>query len=229
MHPTLRSRCAITVAALAVLATPLTYPNEPGPLTGTAAAAPADPGSPGTAVPPDGTGPAPAAAVSGPGAAAPAPDPHESLAGHPAGEGRIRPGRPPHHIPPRPRDETDGPSPKASVSQSGTGTPSGPPSVTGTGDPSAAPVRQDPDAPAADGDLLPPEGTDGTDGWRGDDDPAAEPTPYLTGDAPSAAGQRRAGAGGTRAAHEFSPLSLGVGLALMGLGIGFLGLRLRHR
>ncbi|WP_256356027.1 hypothetical protein [Streptomyces sp. PKU-EA00015] len=30
-------------------------------------------------------------------------------------------------------------------------------------------------------------------------------------------------------AHQISPLSLGVGMALMGLGIGFLGIRLRRR
>jgi hypothetical protein len=29
--------------------------------------------------------------------------------------------------------------------------------------------------------------------------------------------------------QEISPLSLGVGMALMGLGIGFLGVRLRRR
>jgi hypothetical protein len=30
-------------------------------------------------------------------------------------------------------------------------------------------------------------------------------------------------------AHQISPLSLGIGMALMGLGIGFLGMRLRRR
>ncbi|MEW1550241.1 hypothetical protein [Streptomyces tsukubensis] len=234
MHPTLRSRCAITLAALAVLATPLVHGNGPGLLTGTAAAVtvaapaagPDGPAGPETAVPPGGTGLPPDAAGSGTGAAAPAPDPHESLAGHPAGEGRIRPGRPPHHLPPHPRGDTEDPPAEASVSQSRTGTPSGPPSATDTGDPAVAPADPDPAAPAADGDLRRP---DGADGWRGDPDPVAEPTPYLTGDAPSAAGQRRTQATGTPAGHEFSPLSLGIGLALMGLGIGFLGIRLRHR
>ncbi|MYS62884.1 hypothetical protein GTW66_01710 [Streptomyces sp. SID5473] len=115
------------------------------------------------------------------------------------------------------------------MSQSRTGTPSDPPSATDTTDTTdtaTAAAEPDPAAPAADGDLLRP---DGADGWRGDTDPAAEPTPYLTGDAPSAAGQHRTRATGTPAAHEFSPLSLGIGLALMGLGIGFLGIRLRHR
>ncbi|MFJ8230016.1 hypothetical protein ACIQ9E_08670 [Streptomyces sp. NPDC094448] len=233
MHPTLRSRCAITFAALAVLASLPVYGNGPGLLTGTAAAATvtaaapaADPGTPETAVPPGSTGPPPDTGGPGTGAAAPAPDPRESLAGHPAGEGRIRPGKPPHHIPPRPRGDTEDPPTETSVSQSGTGTPSDPPSATGSGDSASAPADPDPAAPAADGDLLRP---DGADGRRGDTDPAAEPTPYLTGDAPSAAGQRRTQATGTPAAHEFSPLSLGIGLALMGLGIGFLGIRLRHR
>ncbi|MFI1394405.1 hypothetical protein [Streptomyces sp. NPDC020681] len=53
------------------------------------------------------------------------------------------------------------------------------------------------------------------------------PAPTLT--APADARHRTEQAVPEAVAHQISPVSLGIGMALMGLGIGFLGVRMRRR
>ncbi|MGW5676395.1 hypothetical protein ACWEV4_15185 [Streptomyces sp. NPDC003860] len=223
MIPTLRKRCAITVGSLLVLASPLAHANDLGP--GAAA-----PGSPPAAVP--------AAAT------APAPDPTASFAGRLAGEGRPRPGRPPHPADPDPFQpaapqpvEPEPVEPWAPDRTAGAGTEGGADrDADGGGDASVSQSRpSDPDA--ADAPDAPDEEAYGDGAAERESnadpdarsDPGADPRPELTANAPTAARQRPAQPVGTAAEQQVSPVSLGVGLALMGLGIGFLGVRLRRR
>ncbi|MEU5978182.1 hypothetical protein [Streptomyces sp. NPDC047315] len=213
MIPTLRKRCAITVGSLVVLASPLAQANDLGP----GAAAPGGP-------------PAAAPAV----ATAPAPDPTASFAGRLAGEGRPRPGRAPHSA---------GPDEQQPVESQ----PAEPWTPDRTGDADASVSQSRPSSPDVAGEEAYGE-TDGTDGdgaaepntdtdagtetGAGTDanrDADSDPQPELTGNAPTAARQRPAQSVGTTADQQVSPVSLGAGMALMGLGIGFLGLRLRRR
>ncbi|MER5462907.1 hypothetical protein ABT010_19925 [Streptomyces sp. NPDC002668] len=57
------------------------------------------------------------------------------------------------------------------------------------------------------------------------EDPLPTPTPSL----PAAARQQSPQAVPEVVGRQISPLSLGAGMTLMGLGIGFLGVRLRRR
>lgn len=228
MIPTLRKRCAITVGSLVVLASPLAHANDLGP--GAAA-----PGGPPAAVP----------AV----ASAPAPDATASFAGRLAGEGRPRPGRAPRSVgpdeqqpvesqpvepwtPDRTGDadadagtgrDTDG-SGDASVSQSRPSSPdaAGEEAYGETGGDGAA-------EPNTDADTGTGSDTDTGAGIDANRDTDSDPQPELTANAPTAARQRPAQPVGTTADQQVSPVSLGAGMALMGLGIGFLGLRLRRR
>lgn len=47
--------------------------------------------------------------------------------------------------------------------------------------------------------------------------------------APAEAGRQPTRTAPTPAVQQVSPLSLGIGMALMGIGIGFLGVRMRRR
>lgn len=148
-----------------------------------------------------------------------------SLAGRQAGEGRHRPGRPPRTVSPS-DDESDGaaydrgdrtrtPSTGESVSPSA--------SVSASRSASAAPPRTHPakpDPPPAEDEAPEKEEPDGA--W-------VAPTPAPTRTAPAAARHQGPQALPEPIAHQISPLSLGIGMALMGLGIGFLGVRLRRR
>ncbi|MEU9607576.1 hypothetical protein [Streptomyces sp. NPDC048057] len=214
MIPTLRKRCAITVGSLLVLASPLSHANDLGP--GAAA-----PGGSFAAVP-----------------AAATPDPTGSFAGRLAGEGHPRPGRAPQSADPdaslpaesqpaepwtpdRSADADTGAS--AGTDGDGDGDADADGDADGGVDASVSQSRpsaqdgaadQEPNAdPEADAEL----------------DPVADPQPELTANAPTAARQRPAQPVDTAAEQQVSPVSLGVGMALMGLGIGFLGLRLRRR
>ncbi|MGI5401633.1 hypothetical protein ACQEVG_19765 [Streptomyces sp. CA-135486] len=153
-----------------------------------------------------------------------------SLAGRQAGEGRPRPGRPPRTVSPS-DDESDGeaydrgdpartPSTGASVS------PSASVSASRSAATSAAPSHAHPakpDPPPAEDEALEKEEPEEPDGaW-------AAPTPTPTRTAPAAARHQGPQALPEPIAHQISPLSLGIGMALMGLGIGFLGVRLRRR
>jgi hypothetical protein len=57
----------------------------------------------------------------------------------------------------------------------------------------------------------------------------ASPTPTPSRTAPAAARDQAPQVVPEAITHQISPLSLGAGMALMGLGIGFLGIRLRRR
>ncbi|MEV7277063.1 hypothetical protein [Streptomyces sp. NPDC093111] len=125
----------------------------------------------------------------------PAPNGSASLAGHPAGEGREHPGRPPE------------PSSPAATSPSA---PSESPSRTKTATEDAPDLEADEAVGAV---------------------PETElPHPSSSAEAlPAAAPRIGAEAVATLSDRRIPVLTLGVGLALMGLGIGFLGVRMRRR
>ncbi|QIP85556.1 hypothetical protein GLX30_17630 [Streptomyces sp. Tu 2975] len=189
MTPALRTRCAITVASLLLLATPVAHAGEQ----------------------PRETSPEPSVST--------------SLAGRQAGEGRQRPGR------------RTTPSPSASVSP--TVAPSGSPAAavspsrTGTPAKSSAPASPRPreDEPSRWGrhpeDTTPEE--DGAPETEAPADAWNAPPPGSRRSEPAAARHQAPRSAPVPVAHQISPLSLGIGMALMGLGIGFLGMRLRRR
>ncbi|WP_175407755.1 hypothetical protein [Streptomyces sp. TRM64462] len=205
----------LLAAALSAGPMPLAYGEEsPGPPGASASAG-------GSAGPPEptgtgggGSGASPEASMSGgpgpSGSASPGPSPSgptatfspgPSLAGRPAGAGRTRPGRTkvPWRIP------SVSVTPSASVSPV--------PSDSARTETATVPWRRDREGPALE--AVPEV-----------DSPAAvlrRPTP--------SADTWRSGpqATGAVADRRVPVLTLGVGLALMGLGIGFLGLRLRRR
>ncbi|GLF96653.1 hypothetical protein [Streptomyces yaizuensis] len=209
MTPGLRTRCALAVGSVLLL------------------------GAPGTA-----------AAHDEPGAPAPArPTPSASLAGHPAGEGRTRPGRPPATGSPWPARESGAsrssggptepadptaatPSATVSMSQSRPGSASGPPTPGASRTPGSSPPGDDGTAPGnRAGDDVP---ADADDPW-GARDAGGDPQPTFTPLDPGAARQQGYEGPPEPVPHRISPLSLGIGMALMGLGIGFLGIRMRRR
>ncbi|MGW0773048.1 hypothetical protein ACWD01_05205 [Streptomyces sp. NPDC002835] len=156
----------------------------------------------------------------------PKPTASASLAGRQAGEGRPRPGR---QVTPSPSTST---TPSATPSR----TPAAavPPSASATAAKSsrpASPSRSAEGRPTRDGepsaDTLPPE-----DEALESDEPGdawVAPTPAPDRSEPAAARHQAPQGTPVPVAQEISPLSLGVGMALMGLGIGFLGVRLRRR
>ncbi|WDN52946.1 hypothetical protein [Streptomyces clavuligerus] len=222
MTPGLRTRCAIAVVSFLLLT------------AARAGAVEVDPGAPAAHRPP----------------AAPS----ASLAGHPAGEGRPRPGLPPVSAPPAPPDAgaaeeggaAQAPSPgesaaldptvaatptaAASVSQSRPGSVSGPPpdGASSTREPPERERREHrPERPGSPRSDDVPE--DGEGAWD-ERDAAAVPLPSGAPLTPAAARQQVHETGPSAPVpHRVSPLSLGVGMALMGLGIGFLGIRMRRR
>ncbi|MER5768893.1 hypothetical protein [Streptomyces sp. NPDC001985] len=110
-----------------------------------------------------------------------------------------------------PSASADGPSPAVP--------PSGARRPGGVG-PAEEEIPDEDDREGADGDAR--EDT----GEEAGEPPAGSLSPY----APAAARQRRSERAPEPMAHQqVSPLSLGIGMALMGLGIGFLGVRMRRR
>ncbi|MER6915177.1 hypothetical protein ABT354_26165 [Streptomyces sp. NPDC000594] len=220
MTPRLRTRCAITVASflLLLLAAP-----------GTRVAAEEGPGAP-----------------ERPGAAPSAP-----LAGHPAGEGRTRPGHPP--VTPAPWPDggsgepagagTPGAAPSGHTAPPGSTAPAVPsspgvlsPSGIGSRSPAESPEPPGEPPNRSPGDRAEDPGARRVDDVPGNDDipadardAAAEPPARLTPLDDEAARQQGYEGPPEPVPHHVSPLSLGVGMALMGLGIGFLGVRMRRR
>ncbi|MEV6395000.1 hypothetical protein AB0M39_09530 [Streptomyces sp. NPDC051907] len=145
-----------------------------------------------------------------------------SLAGRPAGEGRPRPGR---KVPREgDADRSRGPSAKpgrASDSPTRSAPPSG--SASRPASASTTPSRTrppEPEAPLTEDEALEEEAPAAS---------VAPPTPTPIRTVPAAARDQGPQALPQPVRHQISPLSLGVGMALMGLGIGFLGVRLRRR
>ncbi|MBD0708376.1 hypothetical protein BU197_11195 [Streptomyces sp. CBMA291] len=124
---------------------------------------------------------------------APAPSDPASLAGLPAGEGRVRPGRPP------------GPTASASA---GT-TPGGATRTETATEPGAR------------------DGAGEEEGTVREEEAPLPATPSAS--RPAAAPQLAAKNSSPLADQRIPVFTLGVGLSLMGLGIGFLGLRMRRR
>ncbi|TLQ44792.1 hypothetical protein [Streptomyces marianii] len=134
----------------------------------------------------------------------PDPSPTPSLAGRQAGEGRLRPGR------------TSAPSPDAS-------TPPGRHHDDGLGH------GRDPEEAATEEDTTPhDENTAEAEAHAVPDSPSpSEPTP--TDDAsPAAAGRSHPRPVPQPLERQIPALTLGAGCALMGLGLGYMGLRLRR-
>ncbi|WP_160159755.1 hypothetical protein [Streptomyces sp. WAC05374] len=210
MAPRLDPRCA-TVVAVLLLATPsvTAYAEETGP------AAEPDVGvvrpTGGASDRPVTTPPSASAAASVAASAGPSTGPgavlgptrnaaaSPSLAGRSAGEGRQRPGRP----------VSPSPSPSGDVSR---GSPAGP------ADPARTKTATAPGLPwgeEAESEAVPET-----------ESPAAADPPRSP---PAAAYEPAAQTADTLADRQIPVLTLGVGLAMMGLGLGFLGLRMRRR
>ncbi|GAA2237902.1 hypothetical protein GCM10010232_25870 [Streptomyces amakusaensis] len=130
------------------------------------------------------------------------------------------------------------PSPNGSVSHSRPGSPTATatpkPHRTSPGHPSDSDSGYASDNRLPDGsgaDPLDPEPA-GEDEAHDGDDTSGEEAPTVaspSGPPHEAARQQRTEAVPEPVARQVSPLSLGVGMALMGLGIGFLGIRMRRR
>jgi hypothetical protein len=211
-----RTRCAIAVASLAVLGTPVAYAQE---FTASAPLTTAPVSASPSMIAVGAAGPAPAPAPTGTSAASAEATAAPALPDEPAGQGRTRPGRPP--VSESPALTLDpGPAPARSASASHSRSVSIPAPDSSPSSPvrpygrDAVPTRQ---APAV------------TDAER---ETAAEAADEESGPAweePTAARQQPAQAADAATARQISPLSLGTGLTLMGLGVGFLGVRLRRR
>lgn len=192
----LRTRCAITVVSVLLLATPVAYAEEYD--------------SPDSAptVRPSAT---------------------HSFAGRPAGEGRPRPGRTPQKHTPYANDDSERQDPDGREREEPRRTPSGTrsdepsASVSPSRTPSATPSRTRPSVQQ----TLPEE--DEAPETDEQQEALVPPTPTPSGSEPAAARQQAPQAVPQPVAQQISPLSLGIGMALMGLGIGFLGVRLRRR
>ncbi|GAA2474900.1 hypothetical protein [Streptomyces gobitricini] len=217
MAPRLESRCATAVAGLLLVASsawgaPAAYADQTGPAE--------EPGV-GLVRPGDGSSGAPSAAApsaspsasgagtgtgtdtgTAPGAVlGPTRDAvaSPSLAGRPAGEGRQRPGRPASPS----VSPSDDASPGAASGSAG-------PARTRTATAPELPWGEEPEAEAV------PE----------TESPAVADPPRSP---PAAAYEPAAQTADTLADRQVPVLTLGVGLAMMGLGLGFLGLRIRRR
>ncbi|QGV79560.1 hypothetical protein [Streptomyces ficellus] len=220
MAPGLDSRCATAVAVLMLAASSLcgvpaahAEETEPAADAGVGVLRPgaAESGAPSAAPPsvsPSASRPGARpgdGSGAGPGAGAGAvlgPTRHAvspSLAGRPAGEGRQRPGRP---VSPSatPSDGTSPGSPSGSATASRTKTATAP----------KPPWHEEQESEAV------PES----------ESPAVADPPHSP---PAAAYEPTATTADTLADRQIPVLTLGVGLAMMGLGLGFLGLRIRRR
>ncbi|WP_330174894.1 hypothetical protein OG875_15900 [Streptomyces sp. NBC_01498] len=177
-----------------------------------------------------------------------APSATASLAGHPAGQGRPRPGRPTGTGGASEPGAADGrweavtrPSVSPSTSPSTSGRPSSgsaSPSPGRSGSTSPEPESGRTDGAEEDGGTGDGRDPDGRDEGSGDDEEllpedldASQDTPLPSRTPPqdSTARERNSQAVSRSAVGPSPALTLGVGMALMGLGIGFLGVRLRRR
>ncbi|MFF8291559.1 hypothetical protein ACF068_20335 [Streptomyces sp. NPDC016309] len=214
MAPRLCSRCATAVAALLLAASflwgaPAAYAEETDPALDPVAGLvppPGDEGSPSPSAGVPSLSPSASRSAAGadtaPGSVA-GPTRHApaspSLAGRPAGEGRQRPGRPASPSASPSGDVSPGPS-------AGTARPPRTKTATAPGLPQGRETEAE---------AVPEE-----------ESPAATDTPHSP---PAAAYEPAAQTAGTLADRQIPVLTLGVGLAMMGLGLGFLGLRMRRR
>ncbi|MFD9966719.1 hypothetical protein ACFWYA_00855 [Streptomyces sp. NPDC059011] len=138
----------------------------------------------------------------------PDPSPTASLAGRQAGEGRSRPGR------------TSAPSPSAS-------TPPGRPHDAHDGHADGFENGHDPEEAATEEDTTPHDETEADSHAVPDSPSPTEPAP--TDDAsPAAAGRSHPHSVSQPLERQMPALTLGAGCALMGLGLGYMGLRLRR-
>ncbi|MEU3185004.1 hypothetical protein ABZ707_12505 [Streptomyces sp. NPDC006923] len=251
MTPTLGSRCAITVASL-LLAAPAAYAEE-SPLPAAVPVSSRAPANGPAGLIADGPAEALDAPADGPEepedgpAEEPGDELSEPLAGRPAGEGRIRPGRPaePGEWPPEdpageesdtfwddarghawddPRAETGlNPSRRPGRSPSPSTSPSPSASASPTAQPTPEPSRES---------GRTDEGNARDQTWESEDPadeyPAEEATPRGSRP-PSAARKPVSKAIAESMTRPIPVLTLGAGITLIGLGLGFLGMRLRHR
>ncbi|MEV4335129.1 hypothetical protein AB0K02_32275 [Streptomyces sp. NPDC049597] len=153
------------------------------------------------------------------------PSPSTSFAGRQAGQGRPRPGR---QQPTATGSASPSLDPSRSAITPGASEPARrPPQPSRSAAPSLSAPAQVPRT--ADAWDDPPPADDGAP--RGDEEAGSAgvgstAAPHWS---PAEAGDQDPHSVPAPAAHQISPLSLGVGMALMGLGIGFLGIRLRRR
>ncbi|MEU0370109.1 hypothetical protein ABZ070_07555 [Streptomyces sp. NPDC006283] len=163
--------------------------------------------------------PAPLAHTEAQAAPKPSPKPSASasFAGRLAGEGRQRPGRVPAPDKSVSSSATPGRTPAAAVSHGASKSAAPFPPTRGE---RSRPGEREEDAPPGEEEVpetdLPAKAWDR---WA--------PTPGRSD--PAAARHQAPRSAPAPVAQQISPLSLGVGMALMGLGIGFLGVRLRRR
>ncbi|MEU9009318.1 hypothetical protein AB0D12_05925 [Streptomyces sp. NPDC048479] len=152
-----------------------------------------------------------------------------SLAGRHAGEGRPRPGRSPRSTSPSESESPDRPvrpdhpdHPDHPDRQDHPDRPHRTPSDAASAShsaPSDTRLSASEPPPTEDEELQTEE----------QEDPQDSPIPTPTPSVPAAAHQQAPQAVPEVVGHQISPLSLGAGMTLMGLGIGFLGVRLRRR
>ncbi|MGP3980798.1 hypothetical protein [Streptomyces sp. KR80] len=158
-------------------------------------------------------------------------DRHRSSAGRRAGEGRQRPGRPEASVPPHTADSGAPEAPSTAPSAA----------VPGLGD---VPPSERP-APHRSPNVPPPPGWDELEAGRTDaplpyeqeprdpvwtelaEPPAEEPHDADAGDSAGEISDGQAAAQPTGPLLRVLPI--GTGLALMGFGLGFIGIRLRQR
>ncbi|MBT2490610.1 hypothetical protein J7E96_19245 [Streptomyces sp. ISL-96] len=148
--------------------------------------------------------------------------PAKSLAGRPAGEGRTRPGRPSDKSAPPSRSEEEG----GKASPSGSGSPSGSPGVAPSRSASGS-------ASASASSAATPLKSYAPEPWDVHEEALEEPGNDPDGSPSIAAPPGAAHEGSEQVVAQSDPLGihvlpLGAGLTLVGLGLGFLGLRLRR-
>ncbi|WP_432248742.1 hypothetical protein ACRAR1_14805 [Streptomyces sanyensis] len=154
--------------------------------------------------------------------------PSPSLAGRQAGEGRLRPGRKPSTASADSGSPAPPRTPRGAAEESAAASPPHSARPSGDATQSAGDRERDGDPPEEPSPATPPA----------EDKASEDRAPFRTASGP-APGQRPSAGAAARdqgppglpgpPARQISPASLGVGLALMGLGIGFLGVRLRRR
>lgn len=140
----------------------------------------------------------------------PDPSPTASLAGRQAGEGRLRPGR------------TSAPSPGAS-------TPPGRPHDAHDGHDDGLEDGRDPEEAATEEHTTPHDENEAEEESHAVPDSSSPTEPAPTDDAsPAAAGRSHPHPVSQPLERQMPTLTLGAGFALMGLGLGYMGLRLRR-